>query len=209
LYISLERKELYLKKDWRIIEKIELNDKQIEEIKTSELFQNKFSYSIKSWKSFYRIAKNWNNMVIRKLWFTFDFYKSYRTDPFLMSFISEVLTQRNNKTLLISGLTWSWKTTFILSLLEMLNYYDYNMIVKEQALKITEGILKEKGIEMEIKLENLETIIKDNFDNKEKKLLTFSLNSFLEQIKIKELLEKFNKKAVYTIEKPIEFVFND
>jgi len=209
LYLALLRKEIYLKKDWRLVEKIELTDEQVEDIKNSILTQDKFSYSIESWKYFYRIAKNWDNMVIRKLWFTFDFYKNYRTDPFLMSFVSEVLTQRDNKTLLVSGLTWSWKTTFLLSLLEMLNNYNYNKIVKEQALKFTEGILKEKGIEMEIKLENLETIIADNFNDKEKELLSFSLNNFLEQIKIKELLDRFNKKAVYTIEKPIEFVFKD
>ena len=202
------KKEANLSKWWKIYLRLKLSESFIDDFEKSSFYQDKFSYSVKYKNDiFFRIARNWNKFTIRKLWYTFDFYETYITDPVLFSFVDEVLLQEYNKTLLISWRTWSWKTTFILSLLNMLNEYNYEKILSKQIIKILKKILTSKKINIKIEQNNIMSIIEDYLNEDEKSSLSTAVWSFLEQIKIKSLLETYNWGTVYTIEKPIEYYF--
>ncbi len=198
-----------LAKKWKIYKKVLFNDNFIKDFKNSKFYQEKFSYSVK-WKNnvFFRIARVWEKFTIRKLWFTFDFYEIYRVDQVLFNFVNTVLLQNYNKTLLISWRTWSWKTTFILSLLNMINDYNYEKIVEKQLKKVLKKMLKEKKIEIKITKNNITQIIQDYLDKKEIEILEKVVWEFLDNIKIKNLLENYEGGSVFTIEKPIEYFFD-
>jgi len=201
---------IHLSKKWKIYLRITFNESFENDFKNSNFYQDKFSYSVKWWKNiFFRVAKNWERFTIRKLWYTFDFYENYRTDPVLFWFISNVLLQKYNKTLLISWRTWSWKTTFILSLLNMLNVYDFNKVVSKQLLKALNSMLKAKNIEIKITTENLNNIIQDYLTEEETIQLQEIVWWLLDKIKIKELLDNYYWATVYSIEKPIEYFFEE
>jgi len=214
--LYLNDNKLYYKKSWKIFWYKDIDKQWIEELRKEWFFEDKQSYSLKKvidWnKIFFRIAKSQNQRVIRKLWFTFDFYKNFRHDKVLFEFISSVLKQQNNKSLLISWLTGSWKTTFILSLLEMINNYSYSEIVLEQLKDILDKQLKNKNINIDLdnkSIQELKTIINDHLNEEEKKIIWKILEEYLKEIWIEDLLDKYNNNAVYTIEKPIEYFFEN
>ncbi len=214
LYVN--NNKLYYKKSWKIFGYKDIDKNWIDMLKKEWFFENKQSYSLKKvvdWKKiFFRIARSQNQIVIRKLWFTFDFFRNFRHDKVLFEFVTSVLKQQNNKSLLISWLTGSWKTTFILSLLEMINNYTYKDIVLVQLKDILDKQLKSKKINIDLRNKNiqeLKIIINDFLDKEEKKIIWEILNKYLKEIWIEELLDKYNNNSVYTIEKPIEYYFEN
>jgi len=210
LFIKLENNKniVFYSKKWKIFKKWKFTEDWKKDFLNSNLNQNKNSYSVKYNKIFFRVARIWKKYTIRKLWYTFNFFEKYNKDPVLFSFISNVLLQNYNKTLLISWRTWSWKTTFILSLLNMFNDFTYNDILKLHITKVVKNILKQKKIYIEI-WDNIETVIKDYLQKEELEILKDLVWKFIEEIKIEKLFEKYNNWSVFTIEKPIEYFFEE
>lgn len=209
-YIHIPLGIFALKKNKKIFKEYK-NIKKEELIKIWLLQENKSSYYFETekWNSF-RVAVSQEGIVMRKVGTELDFLQTYYNNFFLLHFIQNTL---KNGSLLISGATWTWKTTFIQSLLNFFNNYDDFKMLKVMVKKWLENFsnftTNNKKVFDNIKTEEELMLFVDNIISNEKEKEDFFswIAEYFKRTNLQDFLQLFDKKFCYTIERPLEYKF--